>query len=356
VGKTTAQKSRRSFKKLQITREGKFFIGITLGIGLAAMNTGNNLLYLLLGWLLSLLIISGILSNLTLRAIEIVRTAPKRVHANHPFAMEIRAKNKKRRFASYVFHVEDLCEREQEGKTCYFFKLPEGKTQTATYRHTLHKRGHYVFDRVRISTTFPFGFFIKSKQLSLRTEILVYPATHAVSLPAPRGHHAGTNTRPCAGRSGEFFGLREYREGDERRAIHWRSSASKQTLLVREYEDQSQRQITLILDNALPDPHGEKELEALEKAIILCASLAKSYIEKGYMLQFFTRDIALPYATGPAQLESVFRTLAMLCVAHDDTSFSPSLTPVGESVMVVPAQIPAQQRPKHVHHVVSAQG
>src|SRR6185436_19935940 len=48
-------------RKLKFTREGKYFLGITLGVGFAAINTGNNLLYLLLGMLLSLIVLSGVM-------------------------------------------------------------------------------------------------------------------------------------------------------------------------------------------------------------------------------------------------------------------------------------------------------
>ena len=63
-------------RRLRATREGKYFVGITLGVGFAAVNTGNNLLYLLLGMMLSLIIASGILSEVSLRDLSLTRTPP----------------------------------------------------------------------------------------------------------------------------------------------------------------------------------------------------------------------------------------------------------------------------------------
>jgi hypothetical protein len=60
-------------RRLKLTREGKYFIFITFGVGVAAINTGNNLLYLLLGMLLSLIIVSGVLSELSLRHLTVAR-------------------------------------------------------------------------------------------------------------------------------------------------------------------------------------------------------------------------------------------------------------------------------------------
>ena len=65
-------------RKLKFTREGKYYLGITLGVGFAAINTGNNLLYLLLGMLLSLIVVSGVMSDLSLRQLTVQRRLPTR--------------------------------------------------------------------------------------------------------------------------------------------------------------------------------------------------------------------------------------------------------------------------------------
>ena len=85
---TTEKKSRwgrvRAPRKLKFTREGKFFVGITLGVGFAAINTGNNLLYLLLGMLLALIIVSGLMSEVSLRNLTVVRRLPARAQVGRP--------------------------------------------------------------------------------------------------------------------------------------------------------------------------------------------------------------------------------------------------------------------------------
>src|SRR6476659_1320864 len=88
-------------RSLKTTREGKYFIGITIGVGFAAINTGNNLLYLLLGMMLSLIVASGILSEMSLRAIDVTRQPPQRIHARTPFLMGIGLGNRKKRFPSF---------------------------------------------------------------------------------------------------------------------------------------------------------------------------------------------------------------------------------------------------------------
>src|SRR6187455_1946398 len=126
-------------RRLRLTREGRFFIIITIGIGLAAVNTGNNLLYLLLGWMLSTIIASGILSESTLRKLKVERRAPAQVFANRPFLMEVAIENPKKHWSSYSVEVEDVLADKPIDKRCYFLKVPPGRTQRTSYRHTFSK-------------------------------------------------------------------------------------------------------------------------------------------------------------------------------------------------------------------------
>ncbi|MGZ3440098.1 MAG: hypothetical protein ACXVDD_11300, partial [Polyangia bacterium] len=95
-------------RRLSFTREGKYFVGITIGVGFAAINTGNNLLYLLLGMMLSLIIASGIMSEMSLRNLTVTRQPPTRIHARRPFLMGIGLANGKKKLPSFSIEVEDL--------------------------------------------------------------------------------------------------------------------------------------------------------------------------------------------------------------------------------------------------------
>src|ERR1700740_1088867 len=92
-------------RRLKFTREGKFFVGITLGVGFAAINTANNLLYLLLGMLLALIVVSGIMSELSLRALTVVRRLPLRAQVGRAHLVEIEVFNHKKRVPSYAIEV-----------------------------------------------------------------------------------------------------------------------------------------------------------------------------------------------------------------------------------------------------------
>jgi uncharacterized protein (DUF58 family) len=305
-----------------VTREGKYFLAITLGIGFAAINTGNNLLYLLLGWLLSVIVASGILSEQTLRGLRVSRLPPPRLHAQRPFLMGISLRNEKRRLSSFSIEIEDLVGQKPLDKKCYFLKVPSGRVQTTSYRHVLPRRGICRFDGFRVSTKFPFALFRKSRDVEAPGEIVVFPAVHPVVLPAPASHLGGEDLRSRLGRRGEFFGLREFRVGDDRRDVHWRSSARQGRLMVREYEEEAHRRATIVVDNSLPPGVRPADAEALETAISLAASLATAYLSRQYAVRLIARGAQVPSAAGPAQLTRILTALALLETTTPDVPFS----------------------------------
>ncbi|HUH05968.1 MAG TPA: DUF58 domain-containing protein [Kofleriaceae bacterium] len=348
---------RRRPRRLRFTRDGKYFVAISIGIGLAAINTGNNLLYLILGWLLSVIIASGVLSDLTMRALRVSRRPPGRVHANRPFLMEIAVENVKGRLASYSIEVEDLIDGKPLDKKCYFLKIPAGKIQRTSYRHTFSRRGIHRFDGFRVGSKFPFALFRKSRDVGAEDEILVYPAVFSVPPPNPRARRQGDTQAMRMGRRGEFFGLREYRDGDDRRDIHWRSTARLGRMLVREYEEEAQRRATIVCDNALPPGASEEQEHALEQAVSLAASLATTYLRVGYAVRLVTRGTLLPFGTGEAQLTRVLHTLALLETVTDEVRFSAAIDPRSESVLVIPfGSTAVRHRPREVSHVMEATG
>src|SRR5690554_1151873 len=82
-------------RQLAFTSSGKYFVLMTLAVGFGAINTGNNLLFLLLSMMLSLIIASGILSEAVLQKLEAHRIAPQRLYAGMPAPAHFRLVNPK---------------------------------------------------------------------------------------------------------------------------------------------------------------------------------------------------------------------------------------------------------------------
>src|SRR6201995_1093646 len=95
-------------RRLKFTREGKLFVFVTFALGFAAVNTGTNLMYLVFGFMLSLIILSGVLSEHVLRKLKITRHLPTRAFVGEPTLIEIQVENQKRKLISYSVEVSDL--------------------------------------------------------------------------------------------------------------------------------------------------------------------------------------------------------------------------------------------------------
>ena len=322
-------------RKLKFTREGKYFVTLTLFIGFAAINTGNNLLYLLLGMMMSLIIGSGVLSELSLRALTVRRLVPDRIFAGTPFLMGIALRNPRRRLPSFSIEVEDMLRGKALDRRCYFLKTPAGRTQKTSYRHSFDRRGSYAFSGFRVSTRFPFTFFRKSRELDTPGEVLVFPQVFPVTPPQSDAEALTEQNSHRLDRRGDFFALREYQEGDDPRDIHWRKSARQGRLVVRQHEDQRGRRMVVYLDNhEAEEILSIDQLDQQERAVSLAASLAKHYIERGYLVSLVTRDGGVPDGDGQAQLTRILRVLAQVSFGQEQRPYALAPPPGGACIFV----------------------
>jgi uncharacterized protein (DUF58 family) len=307
---------RRGFqppRRLKFTREGKFFVGITLGVGFAAINTANNLLYLLLGMLLALIVVSGVMSELSLRDLTVVRRLPLRAQVGRAHLVEIEVFNHKRRVPSYAIEVEDLRAAQPADKRCFFLKISPKSAQVAAYRRTPSRRGRDVHVGFRIATRFPFGLFEKSRELPAGGELVIYPAVDSVTLPPPAGGRTpGAEQLVGRGQGEEFLGLKLMRPGEDPRAIHWRKSASVGQLVMRERQSETRPDVTLTLDVVRPDAAGDEWATSFERAVREVASRAVAHIKRGDRVLVTTTAGGSTHADRALGADPLLRYLALV--------------------------------------------
>jgi len=269
-------------RRLRFTREGKFFVGITLGVGFAAINTANNLLYLLLGMLLALIVVSGVMSELSLRDLTVVRRLPLRAQVGRPHLVEIEVYNHKVRVPSYAIEVEDLRAGQPADKRCFFLKISPKSAQVAAYRRTPLRRGRDVHVGFRIATRFPFGLFEKSREVPAEGELVIYPAVDPVQLPFASGGRApGMDHVVGRGHGEEFLGLKLMRSGEDPRDVHWRKTAAVGQMVMRERARETRPDVTLTLDVIRPDRSGDEWNPGFERRVRDLASRAVAHIKRG---------------------------------------------------------------------------
>ena len=269
-------------RRLKFTREGKFFVGITLGVGFAAINTANNLLYLLLGMLLALIVVSGVMSELSLRDLTVVRRLPLRAQVGRAHLVEIEVFNHKGHVPSYAIEVEDLRAGQPADKRCFFLKISPRSAQVAAYRRTPTRRGRDVHVGFRIATRFPFGLFEKSREVPAEGDLIIYPGVDPVTLPAaPTGRCPGVESTFGRGNGEEFIGLKIMRPGEDPRDIHWRKSASLGQLVMRERARETRPDVTLSLEVVRSARGRDDWTAAFERRIRDVASLAVAHLKRG---------------------------------------------------------------------------
>ena len=349
------------------TREGWYFLIATLLVGLAAINAGLNLLFLVWGMMLFLILASGVLSEVCLRHLRVRRSTPQAIFARAPYLMGIALTNGKRRLPSFSVEVEDLVEGRPIEKRCYFLKLPAGRTQETAYRHVATERGHLRLSGFRVSTRFPFGLIHKSKDVVAASDLLVYPALMPVPEHLLRGFasHHGRGLHKWRSRRGEFFGLREFRKGDDPRDIHWRTSARRGAPFVRETEDDEGQEVRVVFDNrwtvdatgtaraARVDEHGEQSAEkgpekappspgrdaAVEGAVSSAASVAFELLQRGYRVGLAVAGEEITPEGGQAQATRILRFLALVEAAAPDAP-PPHAGRTGAVVRIAPGRPP----------------
>jgi uncharacterized protein (DUF58 family) len=329
----------RPRRRFPPTREGWWFLMATLLIGLAAINAGLNLLFLVWGMMLCLILASGVLSELCLRGLEVRRSPPTTIHARSPFLMGIALTNGKRRIPSFSVEVEDLMDGRPIEKRCYFLKLPAGRTQETAYRHVLPRRGRQRLSGLRLSTKFPFGLIQKSRDVSDPAELVIYPALVPVPENLLRGLPAehGRGRMRWRSRGGDFFGLRDFRHGDDPRDIHWRTSARRGMPFVRENEDDEGLTATILFDNS--SDGGSPDI--FEAAVSVAASVSAELLRRGYRLAFVARGLHIAAARGPGQSTRIMRALALIeRVMPSDASDDFVAAAGGPCICITPGRAP----------------
>jgi uncharacterized protein (DUF58 family) len=285
------------------TRDGWWCLGAALGLGFAAINTGNNLLYLLVSMLLGLVVVSGFLSEQSIRGLRVEPIEPGELFAGRPALLAARVVNRKRWRTSYSVTIEAL----DGSHRTYLPRLEAGGERLVTWQATAAARGRRRFPAFRIVTRFPFGLFVKAGQARPDVAMLVYPAIAPISDAERRAlEGAGPSAVRRRGRGHELYSLRDYRPGDDPRLIHWRSSAKSGSLIVREREAEDAQDTRILLEGT-----GTRDAERLERGLSEAASLVVQLLRGGARVDLRGRGVHVPLDGGPAQRRRILTALAL---------------------------------------------
>jgi uncharacterized protein (DUF58 family) len=305
-----------------VTRVGVIYVATVVLIGIAALNTGNNLLYVIVAAMLAAILVSGVASAGVLRGLEVNVAVPEQAFAGTPVAGRITVRNRRRWLPSFSIRVNPLAKgpsskrwqwvpttfgfppgqpsagqwiklpdrqlRRVAGSSvqpgiftdaAYFPYIPAGRELTAEMELCFPRRGRYEQNGVGLATRFPFAFLTKTRGVPLEREILVYPKVEqAEEFLAVLPLITGELETFARGRGADLYRIREYLPDDSARHVDWKATAKSGSLKVREFSREDERKLRLVFDNPAPGVVSET---AYENAVTLAASLAWHFAADG---------------------------------------------------------------------------
>ncbi|HYL93030.1 MAG TPA: DUF58 domain-containing protein [Alphaproteobacteria bacterium] len=337
-----------------VTREGLVYLGITLIIAIAALNTGNNLLFIILAAMLAAIVVSGLASAAVLRYLKLDADIPEEAFAERPFTARVKLLNPRRWLPAFSIQVLARDDKEKRSakwewrksqfifsrkrqwmrlpdyvlrrkiptagpprimqRPIYFAYVPANSRADAEVELIFQRRGIYAQDSFSLATRFPFSFLLKSRKVEMERHLLVYPALLEADdflelLPMITGEFASF----VQGRGTDLHLIREHTPQDPARFVDWKSTAKTGALKVREFTREDERRLRIVFDNPAP---GAVSMPAYEHAVSMAASLACHFSSQNVELSFAASGYA-----GGGQLEDFLAYLALVQPA------------VGESVL-----------------------
>lgn len=296
-------------RSTRVTTEGTRFLFFTLAVAVAAINTGNNLFYLLLAMMLSIILMSGIMAEYCLRRLEFHRHLPELVYAGEPMTATVVVANRKVRLPSFSLHLWDVTGEQEIDRGLTLWQLMPGASQILSYPLIATRRGRLGFDGVCVGTSFPFGLFLKKAYYPLDGSVLVAPTIRPVesTFLQDLALFGQDMSLPRKGHGSDLYNLRQYHAGDDSRSIHWLSTARTSKLMVRETEAEDQRRVTLMLSLFAPLSHEVP----FEEAVSLTASMVQDFGARGYQVRLVVGGMSSSFGQGEPHLLQLMETLAL---------------------------------------------
>ena len=296
-----------------VTRAGLIYILFTVALGIAALQSGNNLLYVVVAALLSAILVSGVASAVVLRGLALDIHVPEHVFAGRPMLARFLLRNESSWMPSFsvsvvpakrksprrwrweadtfgwprnrtperqwvrlpdrrLRRVSEEPDRPILQQSVYFPFLPPGQELRADLEITFPVRGRYREKNFGLATRFPFAFLTKTRRVSLTREIIAYPVVEPTEqflevLPMVTGEFASF----VRGRGYDLYRIRDYMPEDSARHVDWKATARTGSLKVREFSREDERRLRIIFDNPAPGVLGPA---VYERAVGVAASLA----------------------------------------------------------------------------------
>lgn len=291
---------------VRLTRIGTTFILFTCVIGFAALNTGNNALYIGLTFMLGSLLLSGLASKGGLKKLEVTLEDVGEAWVGRPAEAVLRVRN-----GSRLWNVRDIVLVSEEISAPVLIPLLARGEQAQVYATlSFGRRGRVELKTVDLYTRYPFGFFLKKRRAPLRGELIVFPRLLDGPMQRERfrpteGVQASANR---AGMGSEIHSFREFAYGDSLRHVYWKKSAGAGRWIVKQTDLDAARTVQVVVDPYQPPGTSDDDFEQM---ISEAATFIHNVLERGLDVILQMPLVTLRSKDGQAG-HSMFRALALL--------------------------------------------
>ena len=289
----------RSRHQVMLGRPGMAYLVMMMTMALGSLLGHSNMLMMMFSMMAGPFVINGWIVYSMLKKTRLQRRVPERVMAGEVLSVNIVLNNDKRLLSSRLVSVRDELHGKGEQLTAsvMFIRVPPRGMRTGSYQVRLSQRGYYEFGPMFLSSSYPLGLGQRGVLMRDSQRLLVVPRVGRLSPNWVRDQlEAAVLVQRQRSRQGtfddEFHRMREYRSGDNPRRIHWRTSARQNELIVKEFHQDREFDLNVVLDLWQPAAATRDDLERVELAVSFCATVCIHHLQN-------CRDSNLNVILGP---------------------------------------------------------
>ncbi len=316
-------------QRLKLTREGRGYFIIWVALLIIGLYQQSNLVLLISGLAAGPIVASVLVSAGMLRRLRASRRTPSYVFEGDPLTLSYVLENDRRWSASLALVLKDdlvPLDRTIPGANrvtprIIFARVPGRSRDRIRWQGPSPVRGRYQFGALELITRSPFGLLERQLIVPASGELTVYPRIGQLSRRWLQIYRESTETRrgrrhDRSAMQEEYHGLRDYRPGDSPRWIHWRTTARLGQPMVKEFEQQSEQDLALLLDPWLPRSKvTADQREALEEAIrFMATACVETCRHQGRRLILGWTGPTPGIRQGPASIKLLHEMLEQLAV------------------------------------------
>jgi len=269
----------------RIPGEGYAYLTIMFVLFVGSVLSHSNVLMMVFAVMVGSFVVNGWLTFNMLRGTRVQRELPARAMAGDVFNVSLLLENRNRWVSSWLMTVHDSI---QHGGVVLrpevlFVRVPPRGQRMGSYHLCPTKRGRYVFTHLDVLTRFPLGMVERGIGRDCLQELLVYPRIGQLRPEWRRmmqhSMELVSHSRPNGGTfQDDMHRIREFRPGDDRRRIHWRTTARMNELMVCEYHECRDRDLMVIVDAWLPAHPTAEETEQFEHGLRFATTICMTYL------------------------------------------------------------------------------